>query len=777
MLTNVSSGCQDLHCKLRSLYFYSMIDISMPFIPGTVPGMQLPLSRFLPPLPDGMVQAWLQKNAAPGSLILDPVCATPALALEAARAGYRVLVASNNPILSFMLEMQASAPKKEEFQSALSELASSRRGEERLEVHLQSLYQTECANCGRVIQAQAYFWRKGEAQPYARQYHCTYCGDEGEHPLAAFDLERLAIPGNPALLRARAIGRVSQAGDSLREGVEEALQAYLPRPLYFLFTLINKIEGLSMSPEKRRLLIALALSVCDEATNLWPQPPGRLRPRQLTTLSQFRENNLWLALENAIQTWSSQVTVGVPFSLWPCAEIPAGGIALYQGRLKSLLPLAPGARPSSAVIVLPRPNQAFWTLCALWSGWLWGQEAVKPLQNALERRRYDWHWHAGALYHALSPLNSLSQPPLPAFGVITELVPGFFSAALIAAEATGLHLHQLAAQPDAEIAQINWSIDSAEKPAAGLVAWDGLIEKGASTYLAERGEPAPFLSIYMAALSRLAAEKALPFNQPQYTDETLVRLQNSVQKVFSSPTAFVRFDSRPQNIESGLWWLAKSPVVPCLPLADRLEREIVKYLQKNPGRTQADLEEYLYEIFSGLLTPPHELIRICLESYGDASSSLPEHWQLRPQESPVTRRSDLEAARSALFSLAERLGLIAQGEGPVIWSDAHGVQVCHFTLFASGIISRYVLEEPPLPPSRCFLVLPGSRANLVAYKLRHDPRQQEALDRGWRFLKFRLLRQLLERTSLTFPLFEELLRTDPPRWEGESTQLSIFPAV
>jgi hypothetical protein len=751
-----------------------MIDLSMPFIPGSEPGAQLPLSRFLPPLPAGMIHPWLEKNAVPGSFILDPVCATPALALEAARAGYRVLVASNNPILSFMLEVLASAPKKEDFQAVLAELASSKRGDERLEIHLQSLYLTDCSNCGRRIQAQAYFWRKGDAQPFARLYQCPYCGDEGEHPLTAFDLERLTIPGNAALHRARAIGRVSQPGDSLREGVEEALEAYLPRPLYFLFTLINKIEGLSMPAEKRRLLIALALSVCDEATNLWPHPAGRLRPRQLTTLSQFRENNLWLALENAVQTWSSQPEK-TPLSQWPGADIPDGGIVLFQGRLKSLLPLAPGVRPSAAVMVLPRPNQAFWTLCALWSGWLWGQEAVKPLRSALERRRYDWHWHASALYHALAPLNSMSQPVLPVFGVITELVSGFFSAALIAAEAAGLHLKQLTAQPDAEIAQLTWSIDSSEKPAAGLTAWDGLIEKGATGYLAERGEPAPFLSNYMAALSNLAAEKALPFNQPQYAEDTIVRLQNSVQKVFNS-ASFIRFDSRPQNIESGLWWLAKSPTSPVLPLADRVEMEIVRYLQKNPGRTQADLEEYLNGSFPGLFTPPREMIRICLESYGDASSSLPEHWQLRPQETPAARRSDLDAARTALVALAERLGLRAQGEGPVTWSDESGTQVCYFILFASGIISRYVLDVPPAPPARCILVLPGSRANLVAYKLRHDPRLEEAMARGWRFLKFRLLRQLLERSALTLAEFDNLLQTDPLHWEGESTQMSIFPA-
>ena len=748
----------------------------MPFIGGIPSTAQFPLSRFLPPLPGGMIQPWLKRNIPPEASILDPVCATPAMALEAARAGYRTLVVSNNPVLSFMLEVLASAPRKEDFQSALSELASSKRGDERLEVHLQSLYQTECAGCGRKIQAQAYFWRKGEPQPFARLYHCPFCGDEGEHPLAAFDLERLQIPGNAALHRARAIGRVSQPGDNLREGVEEALEAYLSRPLYFIFTLINKIEGLGLPPEKLKLLQALALSVCDEATSLWPHPSGRLRPRQLTTLSQFRENNLWLALENAVGTWSSQPGE-VPLVHWPAAEIPPGGIALFQGRLKSLAPTPVAFRPSAVVTVLPRPNQAFWTLCALWSGWIWGQEAVKPLRSALERRRYDWHWHAAALHQAFLPLNSHSQEPLPAYGVITELVPGFFSAAVIAAESAGLHLNQLAAQVDAEICQLTWSIDGSLKPSPGTSNWDSQIEKGASDYLAMRNEPAPFISMYMAALSRLAGRKALPFSQAQYPEDTIVKLQNSIQKVFANSASFVRFDVRPQNIESGLWWLAKPPPDLPLPLADRVEMEIVRYLQKNPGHTQADLEENLYGLFPGLLTPPQELIRTCLESYGDASSTLPERWQLRLQESPATRRADLDTARIALNEIGERLGLQSQGDSQVIWSDKRGRQVCCFILFASGIISRYLLEPSPLPPEHCILVFPGSRANLVAYKLRHDPRLQEALEGGWRFLKFRLLRQLLERSTLTLPEFDDLLQTDPPRWEGESTQLSIFPTI
>ncbi len=753
-----------------------MNEYAMPFIPGDSGVPQLPLSRFLPPLPAGMTRAWLQENVPPGAYILDPLCSSPALVLEAARAGYRVLAACSNPILSFILETLATAPVKADFQAVLSELGHTRRGEERLEVHLQSLYVTECASCGRRIQAQSYLWRKGETQPYARIYHCPFCGDEGEHPLANLDVEKLAIQGNTSLHRAWALARVSQPGDTLREGAEEALQIYLSRPLYFVFTLINRMEGLGLPPDKKRLLMALALTICDEATILWPHPSGRLRPRQLTSPTQFHEKNLWLALENALTAWSSQEGV-VPIMAWPQSEIPPGVVGLFHGRLKSIVPLPPEIKPAAVVTVLPRPNQAYWTLSAMWAGWLWGQEAVQPLHSALERRRYDWHWHAAALHQALAPLSKNLPPATPMWGLIPEVGPGFFSAAIVAAESAGLHLSRCTIQVDDEIAQVYWNVVGKPLAPDSADAWEKQVESGAIDFLKARNEPAPYEPLYAAALANLAYSGVLPLNQAQYNPDTLVRLQAGVQKAFYNSSTFVRYDSRPQNPESGLWWLARPALKLEEPISDRVEMEIVRFLQKSPGRTQSDLESALYSAFPGLFTPTREFIHTCLQSYGDASSSLPEHWQLRPQELPTARRSDLSAARSGLEILANELGFHQQGENPVVWQDAGGkVEFCFF-LLASGIIGRYLLEPTPISPARCILVLPGSRANLVAYKIHHDPRLAEALEQGWRFLKFRLLRQLLDRSNLTRALFEEMLQADPPRWENEATQMSIFPAV
>ena len=147
------------------------------FIPGTRPENPGPLARFLPPLEDGVISAWLKENVPAGSWILDPFGSAPKLTLEAARAGYRVLVAANNPITRFMLEMGAAALPEAEFKAAVADLAVSRKGEEKLERHLQDLYCTPCVSCKKEVPGQEFLWRKGEEAPNGRIIDCKASGD------------------------------------------------------------------------------------------------------------------------------------------------------------------------------------------------------------------------------------------------------------------------------------------------------------------------------------------------------------------------------------------------------------------------------------------------------------------------------------------------------------------------------------------------------------------------------------------------------------------------
>src|SRR5678815_5590204 len=130
-----------------------------PYIPGMSPADPGPLSRFIPPLEEGVISAWLPPHASPfdaaqgrpGAWLLDPFGFSPRLVLEAARSGYRALVTANNPITRFLLETFANPPAPAEFTAALADLGAVKKGDDRLEGHLQSLYQTSCEKCNQQI--------------------------------------------------------------------------------------------------------------------------------------------------------------------------------------------------------------------------------------------------------------------------------------------------------------------------------------------------------------------------------------------------------------------------------------------------------------------------------------------------------------------------------------------------------------------------------------------------------------------------------------------------
>ncbi|MBN2148719.1 MAG: hypothetical protein JW726_15130, partial [Anaerolineales bacterium] len=491
----------------------------LPFLPGSSSSAARgaiiqraePLARYLPPVGNGVISAWLHRQVSPGAWILDPFGAAPRLAIESARVGYRVLVAINNPIARFLLEMAADPPPLSELQAALAELASAFKGSERIEPLIRSLYQTDCSHCGHAITADAFLWEKGAEAPYGRIYRCPNCGDTGERPTSRADTDRSAQIGSAGLHRARALERIAPPHDPDRIHAEEALEAYLPRAVYALFTLFNKLDGLELSPLRRRCLHALLLSACDQGNTLWAHPTARERPRQIIIPTRFRENNIWLSLEKAIETW--QANPGqpdkIPLMLWPEQPPPTGGICMFEGRLKDLAGSLKDHLPIQAVAAaLPRPNQAYWTLCALWAGWLWGREAIGPFKSVLRRRRYDWSWHTSALHAALSYLAPVLSSGTPFLGLIGEAEPQFLIAALAAADASGFALQNLALRPESAQAQITWQREdgpsSTAQASSTLEAAIEIAHQQAADLLRQIGEPITYLPMFTAGLGGLA---------------------------------------------------------------------------------------------------------------------------------------------------------------------------------------------------------------------------------------------------------------------------------
>ena len=737
-------------------------------IPGLRPEDPGPLARFLPPLEDGVISAWLKENIEPGSWLLDPFGSAPRLALEAARAGYRVLVAANNPITRFMLEMGTASLPESVFKAAIADLAVSRKGEERLEEHLQELYLTTCASCARGVPAQAFLWRKGEDAPFGRIFECKECGEGGEKLATPEDAERAAkIAKTAGLARARVLERVAPLDDPEREYAEEAIRYYRPRTIYALGTLINRLEGLQISEERRRALTALILSACDRGSTLWSHPTERPRPKQLSIPPQYREGNIWLALEEAISVWAGSGEP-VPCLHWSDKgeKLPkSGGILLYEGRIRDLAEVVKEAPIQAVIGAIPRPNQAFWTLSALWAGWLWGREAAEPFKAALRRRRYDWGWQATALHVALHHVFDLLPLSTPFFGLLAEAEPGFLSATLTAASTAGFDLRAQAMRTVHDPIQLLWQRGERLHREKEIVSLDA-IRKALREHLRELGEPAVYLQLHAAGLAAQAQGHGL-MRPEQDFDEALREVQSNIQQAIQSDVKLERMDSEERGLEVGLWDL-KEGEKRAEPLADRVEQAVVTFLQKHPSSTLLELERGVYPEFPGLLTPSRALVGAVLASYGVEEAG---RWRLRDEDSASQRRAELKKMLALIGTIGERLeyGTETVGDNACLWKEK-GKTVRVFYLLASAMTGR-ILAGNKYPLEKCLLVLPGGRAGLLAYKENRDPRLRRRLE-GWRIVKFRLLRSLADIPVLNRQTFGEQLVSDPV--EQTQGQMMMF---
>ena len=730
---------------------------SQPYIPGFKPVDVGPLSRFLPALEDGTISGWLSGQTLAGNWLLDPFGFSPKLVLEAARSGYRVLVTANNPITRFLLEVFANPPPQADFVAALADLGAVKKGDERLEQHLQSLYLTQCEKCEKQIYAQAFLWRKGEDVPYAKLYECPHCKDSGERITTDSDKDiALQIAGTDTLHRTRLFERVVSLKDEDRVYAEEAIEHYLPRPLYVLGTILNRLDSLDLNESRRRALTALLLLAFDAGNTLWGHPAERPRPKLLNTPSQFRENNLWIMLERGIRLFAESGSP-VVVEAWPKKIPETGGICIYEGRLKDLAHEVKREIPIAAVVAsIPRPNQAFWTLSALWAGWLWGSDAVEPYKVALRRRRYDWAWSATALFAMFSHLDELLADGVPFFGLMPEPEAPFMTSALTAASAAGFKLESVALRTEHDPVQVLWK--SGKKSASAEIEVE-TARNAMRSYIAARGEPAGYLHLHTAGLIALAEVNALRQVNDEF-DFAMRKTQSVMEQALKDSHEFVHY-STGEGVDTGVWSLASGHAES---LSDKIEVGIVNYLQKNPQTIFLEVEEELNKQFTGLMTPSKGLIYAILNSYAEKDGGI---WNLRNEDYASARRDEMKTVFALFEEIGKRLKYKTKiEEKTVTWFEA-GKTVRKFYVMASALIHR-ALEQID---EQTVIVIPGGRAALAAYKQERDPSLKERLKKH-KLAKYRLLRSVLDLPILTRETFEELIASDPV--EKAENQLMMF---
>ena len=741
----------------------------------------LPLGRFLPPYFEGQVSEWVKRYAPPESWVLDPFGQDPYADLELAQAGYRVLVSANNPIAAFLLEALSLGATREEWSDALLSIANlPMQGQESFESWLTDLYSIPCPTllneqdgkifpCGGTAQVQRFIWNGDDPTPSIAEVTCPDCGTSSQIDLTAEHHKAFSRLPSFTLYRARALELLSSPQDELRPVIEDVIQYYTPRALVLLQLLLNKLESAGLPNHVHMLTQALFLSAADRMNVLWASPLGKNRPKQLTTPPSYEEVNLWLALQDACHQWQA-FTTPVELRKWPDMPSRAGGICLFSGRLREMQPLPKEGMIDVIYSSLPRRNQAWWNLSGLWTGWLWGKEAVEPLRHSLIRQRYDWNWHAMALQKVLGQMQGFVQPQNPILLQISELDSKFLLASLVATGASNLKIRGFSSNGSGDQLQISFRKGSKERGTLSNSYWPDLVRAIAVHFLTTRSEPAPYLPLLTAITLFLHEQGRLESPSPSDPPNLLGDIERSIQEVLGDTTRFERFNSG-AAFDTGTFWLRQSPIH-LNPLADRTEGVVLQEIYQNPSFTLPDLLNAVYRKTKGLNNPEFDLTAAVLQSYAEPEDESKQRWRLKPGEGLPERAEELRLMESIITELATELGYAREiRPDTIIWFDEDGKSIYSFFPISNGIITS-LLQAHANDTSTKLIVVPGSRANLIAYKLKHDSNLQRLLTPDWQIIKFRQLHLLKDNSQLTRELFAAQLLTDLP--EIHTIQLHLL---
>ncbi len=719
------------------------------------------LERFLPPYYESGVNQWLTAICQPGDSLFDPFGSHPLLALDAAQKGYTVFVNSHNPILQLALQVFASAPTQKDFNRALAAFSTIKRGDEFLEQHLISLFNTKCPQCGEIVPATAFIWIKDAPLPARKIINCPKCHQIGEFDIDTYDIHVLEKIGSAKLHHSRALSSVSDPTNPLLAEIESMLDIFPTRSLYTLLNMTNRIKGNIPDEKNQLLLMGLLLNFCDTCNALWDPENKRFRPKQLTLPTVYKEINPWMLIPAWIEAWG-QYKTPIPITTWPSiSDQPGGSICLLPFRLKESISLMK-TRPIKAVIgIIPRPSNAFWSLSAFWSGWLFGLPAVKSMSFAFNRKRYDWNWQADALAASFEWINQSIDIQTPILLNAPELTPGFVSSLFAAGHtADWIPLHA-AMNAEQENLYCVWKQREINSPQKSIIESQNALKNSLLDEIKEINEPVPYLTLHGLYCYHFIREL------PPEEEHSFQRIKNGINQIFKTSPLFYRTRGNNKEKESGYWWIKSiTDFNQRLTYSERLEAFTYHQIQQ-----QGWLDEKVYfqqagSQFSGIYSPSIEEMKDCLQAYSIHEGE--GIWKLAEMDDPDRRNKSIQEITEKLAGLGKILHFKdAVKKGSVTWKKEQ-TQIT-FNILPSGICSPFFPSEPSLTDNQTVIIFPASKSKLIHRRLEMDPRYNADCV----LVKFRHILQVIEMNPPDLENFLFLLNDDAPTRE-DMRQMSLF---
>jgi hypothetical protein len=671
--------------------------------------------------------------------------------------------------------------------AAVAHLGDSLKQDVPLRDYLEGLYATTCPACLRPVVADFFVWDREQDAPVEKGVRCPDCDWDGRADVEIEDRVRLDSVPVKEMHYHYVLDRVApkEQDSAIRTRLESLLQLYSPRNLYALAELTRKVEGLFPGGPRHQALTIMLLDCLERCSSLMTVPGSRAQPRGLSRPRRFLERNVWRALEDAIgrlRRHQGAEALNLSDSLEEFQTLgPDRSGLVSEGLVRDLPRYLPPRRTHLIALSPPALDSAIWSLSYLWAAWLLGAEAATPLRPLLRQRTPDPAWFARVMSGSMRTLAGLLRDEGRLVLVLSGQRPVVVEALLLAASSARLGVASLVLSDSNYRLELTPTLPdfppAEEDPPAAVseAPLDAQIREVAAAAACEairvRGEPVPWPALHAAMYKRLAEVGLLA--RAHDTDEKapsgLHFVAEQVEMALEDP-ALERLEER----EDGemLWWLA-DPSAAESPLSDRVEVAAYEILRDSLSLKEADFDISIFEKFPGILTPEASLVAFCLRAYGAEAS--PGYWQIRSEDLRGARREERETMIDSLLALGKRLGYRAEARDPfyVAWLKDGRVSAVFVVRWKAALGDVFALEigAPGVQP---YLVIPGGRSALVSHNLSRNPLWRRTADEaGWRFIKYRHVRQLVDQPDISEYALQTIIGLDPIV-EKEQAQLSLF---
>lgn len=746
--------------------------VTMWAMPANEPGGQRPDSAMRLSLPPVNSPGMRERVVAPFSPLLATTAVQPlpagrlVMAMgagtdELSRLRPEATIIDPDPLDLLALAVQSASLETGTIARALTQLLDAPHRGRPWGQHLRRAYDTSCPACGRITEALSYRWQGSPPALVSRELDCEHCGFSGESAAEPEDRLQAAEIEPGKSLYWEMMGRVVEESDSLRPRLEQAVAFYTSRALWGLWQSLRILQDLRLSQDERRALQLILVEALWHGSSLEGQgdllwQPNLRRPRR------FVERNLWRVLDEAARRVARLVATAA------AAAPPAQLIQRWPDDARRRL--EPGST-ALALALVPPSLPLYWLLRFVWSGWLFGRQAVAPLVDLLSLRSGEWELlrlrlesaHQ-AMYDWLAEGGELAVQwrwrgdEDPTLSILSSLPA---APAMVSVAALGSNEY-VALAVSRKTAAVSPAVSSGDHMKVGA---DMMLEA-----VIQRGEPltAPQLRPLIAAAWRRLGE--LP-------DVAEVDLETLLDPLAPPPGLQVT-GNEGAAWEPGdpAWWWLHHPPATWQPATDQAERLTLTVLEDGEVASTDDLAWRISRDLPPACAPDRPWIEALAASYTEMTE---DGLLLLPQDRPPKRQTELAALAQDLLAAGRRLGFDAaiwpeDGLWQVEWQRQARRRASFVLTVSTALTPRVWQSRAPLPGLSRFLVLPGSRASLVQWRIDHQPLwAAAALAGGWTFTKFRHLREMLADTSEEPERWLAHLHLDPIT-SGQAEQMSLF---